>query len=214
MANKQLKNAIVYKGKTYPVVRTNNIAGLGPDPCGLCDPVIRRACKEDYFQPCRIFNRGYHLAHFGKPKKETKANKTTPFDIPNLDELYRQVVGFVKDKQGEKGYIDCQPFADSSGDIIYAILYDGEYGYGIEHYVYGVRVKDGDLEVLLEPIITTCHVTYKEKDFLEEENRENEWLSVKDGDVYYIPTLFSIAESIAQYETDGENLKRRFPDKI
>ena len=195
MANKQLKNAIVYKGKTYPVVRTNNIAGLGPDPCNLCNPVIRRACEDDYLQPCRIFNRGYHLAHFGKPKKEPKTINTTPFDIPNLDELYRQVVGFVKDKQGEKGYIDCQPFQEPIGDTIYAILHDGEYGYGIEHYVYGVRVKEGELEVLTEPITHTCRVKYEENDFQE----SDAWVSVKDGDVHYIPTLYSIAESIAQY---------------
>lgn len=199
MANKQPKNAIIYKGKTYPVVLTNNIAGLGPDPCALCEPTIRRACKHDYFEPCTIFNKGHHLAHFGKPKKEPKTINTTPFDIPNLDELYRQVVGFVKDKQGEKGYIDCQPFQEPIGDIIYAFLHDGEYGYGIQHYVYGVRVKDGDLEVLLEPIMINHRVIYKEEDFLNEENGENEWLSIKDGDVYYIPTLFSIAESIAQY---------------
>lgn len=192
MANKQPKNAIVYKNKTYPVVLTNNIAGLGPDPCALCDPAIKRACKRDYFEPCRIFNRGHHLAHFGKPKKEPKTINTTPFDIPNLDELYRQVVGFVKDKQGEKGYIDCQPFQGPNGDTIYAIQFDGEYRYGIEHYVYGVRVKDGELEVLLEPIAHTYRVKYEETDF-------KDWLSVKDGDVYYIPTLFSIAESIAQY---------------
>lgn len=197
MANKQPKNAIVYKGKTYPAVLTNNIAGLGPDPCSLCDPAIKRACYKNYHEPCRIFNRGHHLAHFGKPKKEPKTIKTTPFDIPNLEDLYRQVVGFVKDKQGEKGYIDCQPFQEPISDTIYAIVYDGEYGngYGIEHYVYGVRVKDGELEVLTEPITHTCHVIYEETDFSQSEA----WLLVKDGDVYYIPTLFSIAESIAQY---------------
>ena len=67
-----LKNAIILNGTTYKVIRTNNIAGLGPDPCSLCDPTMKRRCGPEGYadlQPCRVFNRGHMLAHFKKVKK-------------------------------------------------------------------------------------------------------------------------------------------------
>ena len=78
--------------------------------------------------------------------------------IPNLDSLYDKVREYVETNQGEKGYIDCQPHLGN--DVIYAILYDGEYGLGMENYVYAVRVVNGDIEVLLEPILRTCLTVY------------------------------------------------------
>ena len=62
-------NAIILDGKTYKVVRTNNIAGLGPDPCSLCDPGMKRRCLRPAsmdLEPCKIFNKGHFLAHFKK----------------------------------------------------------------------------------------------------------------------------------------------------
>ena len=41
--------------------------------------------------------------------------------IPNLDEMYEDVVRFVQEHQGEKGYIDCQP--SLNGDIIYGFIF-------------------------------------------------------------------------------------------
>ena len=67
------KNAIIINGVTYKVVRTNDIAGLGPDPCSLCDPSVKRRCQpRGYaeYQPCEIFNHGYMLAHFKRMKEE------------------------------------------------------------------------------------------------------------------------------------------------
>lgn len=57
-------NQIIIDNQVYVVRRTNNIAGLGPDPCSLCD--LRKKCEIEYVQPCRLFHRGYHLAHFVK----------------------------------------------------------------------------------------------------------------------------------------------------
>ena len=118
------------------------------------------------------------------------------FNIPNLDPLYNEVVEFVKENQGEKGYIDCQPALKN--DIIYAIMYSGDMGCGYEYYVYGVRVRDNELEVRLEPINDTYTVKYEEEDFTEDDPY-NPWESVRCGDVYYIPTLFNIAECIEEY---------------
>lgn len=64
-----MKNAIILNGKIYKVEHTNNIAGLGPDPCILCDKTIRKKCEDangNVIQPCRIFNKGHYLAHFKK----------------------------------------------------------------------------------------------------------------------------------------------------
>ena len=114
--------------------------------------------------------------------------------IPNLDEMYNDVVKFVKANQGKKGYIDCQPFLN--GDIIYGFIYDDEERRGVENYVYAVRVVDDDLECILEPVMNSYRVKYAPEDFTSE---DAEWYSVRWGDVYYIPTLFNIAESIGEY---------------
>ena len=119
-------------------------------------------------------------------------------NIPNLDPLYEEVVAYVKEHQGEKGYIDCQPFQKESGDTIYAIMYDDDERKGIEYYVYAVRVVDDDLEVLLEPIMSSYRVTYTPDDFTDKD-AEDKWFSVRCSDVYYIPTLFDIAECIEEY---------------
>lgn len=122
--------------------------------------------------------------------------KTLREQIPNLDKLFNKVVEFVKLNQGEKGYIDCQPSHKS--DIIYSVMYEDFSGCGVEQYVYGVRVKDGDLEVLLEPIMRTYLTVYQDEDFTSED-AEEKWYSVRWSDVYYIPTLFNIAECIEEY---------------
>jgi hypothetical protein len=116
-------------------------------------------------------------------------------NIPNLDSLYDEVVAYVKEHQGEKGYIDCQPSLNE--DIIYGIVYDDFVGSGLEKYVYAVRVVDNDLECLLEDITGTWRTVYTDEDY---KNEEDKWYSVRWSDVYYVPTLFNIAECIEEYE--------------
>lgn len=113
-------------------------------------------------------------------------------NIPDLNPLYDEVVAYVAEKQGDKGYIDCQP--SLNGDIIYGIIYDEFSGAGIEKYVYGVRVNENDLEVLLVGITRTYLETYADEDF-----NNGIWESVRWSDVYYVPTLFNIAENIEEY---------------
>ena len=126
--------------------------------------------------------------------------KTLRESIPNLDGLFKKVVKFVKANQGEKGYIDCQPFkADDDGtirgDIIYGIVFDEAEDCGVEKYVYGVRVVDNDIEILLESVTRTYRTVYKNSDFI----NSDEWLSLRWSEVYYVPTLFNIAEAIEEY---------------
>ena len=124
--------------------------------------------------------------------------------IPNLTPLFESVRDYVKANQGEKGYIDCQP--SKKLDTIYGIMYEDFSGVGVEHYVYAVRVVDDDLEVLLEPFMRTYLVTYENEDFTSEDNADK-WYSVRWSDVYYVPTLFNIAESIEEYVDGGFTLE-------
>lgn len=114
--------------------------------------------------------------------------------IPSLMPLEECVMDYIEKHQGEKGYIDCQP--SLNGDIIFGIVFDDFSGTGIEKYVYGVRVKNDDIEVLLVDITHTYTETYSDEDFKLDEDK---WLSIKWSDVYYIPTLFNIAENIEEY---------------
>lgn len=122
--------------------------------------------------------------------------------IPNLDEMYEDVYNFVKAHQGEKGYIDTQ---SDKNDTIYCFVYEDFSGQGEERIVYGVRVKDGDLEICYEPFMRTYRVEYNDEVFkgeCEDAEANADWQSVRFSDVYYIPTLFSIAESIWEYVED------------
>lgn len=116
--------------------------------------------------------------------------------VPSLDGLYDDVVAFVKEHQGKKGYIDVQPSLNLDG--IHCFVFEDETGCGEEKSVYGVRVVDSngkdDLQVCFETFTRTYDVKYRKKDFM-----EAEWLSVIWSDVYYVPTLFSIADNIEEY---------------
>lgn len=118
------------------------------------------------------------------------------FTIPNFDPLYEEVMAFVKEHQGEKGYIDTQ---DSTLDPIYTFNIDVN-GDAYECKVYGVRVKDYgdegcDLEVITEPCTRTYVVTYEDDDF----RTSDEWESVRWSEMPYIHTLLNIAENIEEY---------------
>lgn len=119
-------------------------------------------------------------------------------NMPDFNPLYNEVVAYVKEHQGEKGYIDCQP--SLKGDIIYAVVYDDFTRCGLEKYVYGVRVVDGDdgldLECLLVDITFSWRSVYQPEDF---KSKEADWLSVRLSDVYFWHTLLNIAKSIEQY---------------
>lgn len=123
--------------------------------------------------------------------------KDKVMNIPNLDPLFEEVLDFVKTNQGEKGYIDCQPSLNN--DIIYGIVFDDFMGSGLEKYVYGVRVDEtdgvADVEILLKDITHAYRTLYTDEDF----KASDEWVSLKWSDVYFVPTLFNIAESIEEY---------------
>lgn len=112
----------------------------------------------------------------------------------DLEPMFQSVCEFVKSHQGEKGYIDTQ---DDGADTIYTIVYDEVSGLACEKRVHGVRwnEEEKDLEIVYDDIVRTYVITYSDDDFKNSEN----WHSVKWSDVYYIHTIFQIAENIEEY---------------
>lgn len=113
--------------------------------------------------------------------------------IPDLNPMYNAVVEFIKTHQGEKGYIDTQ---NDDLDTIYTYAFNYDSNAFEENVVHGVRVVDNEIEVVYEPFTRTYKVVYDEDSFKSE---DTEWESIRGGDIAYIPTIFSIAESIWEY---------------
>ncbi len=113
------------------------------------------------------------------------------FKIPNLQPMLEAVTAFVLNHQGDKGYI----LTDApEKDYIYDIEYSFEKNCANEFQVKAVRVKYGILEILTD----TDNVRYNDETVKEIE--ESVWDSVKYSDViYFIPTIFNIAENIESY---------------
>ena len=124
--------------------------------------------------------------------------------VPNLDTMYNAVCKYVKKHQGEKGYIDVQPYQENAGDTIYTYVFEDFSGTNEEQIVYGVRWNEEvkDLEICFEPYMRTYKLVYGEDNFLgkcDEEVANADWYSVKWSDVLYVPTIFNLAEFIEEY---------------
>ena len=128
--------------------------------------------------------------------KMENSNKKPYELVPNFDELYNATYEYIKEHQGEKGYIDTQ---DEACDNISAYVYDECMGCAVEMRVHGVRanIESEDIEIVYEPIMRTYRIEYSDEDFKSE---EAEWKTIRWGDiVYYSPTLLDIAENIHEY---------------
>lgn len=116
--------------------------------------------------------------------------------VPNLTGLYNKVYEFVKEHQGEKGYIDTQ---NDACDRMSAYVYDEGMGCAVEQEVHGIRVdaETKDIEIVVEPIMRTYKIQYDEESFKSE---DTVWESLRYGEVvYYGPTLLEIADVIEEY---------------
>lgn len=126
-------------------------------------------------------------------------------NIPNFDPLYDEVVAYVKEHQGEKGYIDCQPYnVKNPGDTIYTYEFSDFSSTFEERVVYGVRWNEEtkDLEICFEPYMRTYRIIYDDDVFrgeCKDPDADAKWYSVRWSDVHYIPTLLNIAENIEEY---------------
>ena len=128
------------------------------------------------------------------------ALKNSPFDIPDLEPLLESVTEYVKAHQGQKGFILTD---DKELDPIYDIEYCPHENQVIERHVKAVRVdENGALGIIAD----NHDIDYKEEDVADA--GEDLWHHVADDDiVYFIPTLFNIAENIPEYRDTTEETK-------
>jgi len=119
-------------------------------------------------------------------------DERNPMRIPDLTPMYEAVRDFVKEHQGDKGFI-CTD--DSTCDTIWCVVRDLVYFEIYEYEVKAIRVKDNNLEILYDDASTR----YDEKscgDMMD----DNCWFDVRLHDcIDYIPTIFNIAENIQEY---------------
>lgn len=131
---------------------------------------------------------------------EPKTVKTVKDFIPNFDPLYQAVCRFISDHQGKKGYIDTQGHDGRPHcDPIFSIEWNEDLNLDVSMRVHGVRVVDGDLQVVTEMPHSGCsaRIVYRDEDFC---SPDADWLSVCNGEgIQYVPTLLNIAEFIEPY---------------
>lgn len=117
------------------------------------------------------------------------------FKIPNLMPMYEAVSDFVSTHQGKSGFIRTQ---DTRCDTIWVMLFeDYDYSY-IENEMKAIRVKNGVLECIHDrPYIDWSPQAIAAAS-------DEEWCSIMyDDEIYFLPTIFNIAENINQYVYDS-----------
>ena len=117
-----------------------------------------------------------------------------PFCIPDLTLMYEKVRDFIRNNQGEKGFICTH---NPQCDTIFTIIYDG-CSYEVNEYtIKAVRVNDYNrIQILFD----TFNTVYTEEIISDMMNDNEDWYDVQyDDAVYYIPTIFNIAEYIREY---------------
>jgi len=114
----------------------------------------------------------------------------------SINNLCEVVKNYVKEHQGENGFINTNIYdeeTDNDGnDIIYGMEYCDEHEMGEERIVFGVRVKNDFLQVLMLPNWDEpTKESYKNEDM---------WDNVDGGvSCYFYPTIINLAECIEQY---------------
>lgn len=117
-----------------------------------------------------------------------------PFRVPDLDPMYEALKRFIKTNQqeNEKGYIltDIKEL-----DSIYAIHYNYDEGEVHESHVKAIRVDEyDDIQVLID----IWNVNYDDEAV--KSAKHEDWYDIRFDDfIYYVPTIFSIAENIQEY---------------
>ncbi len=133
-----------------------------------------------------------------KPSAKSNGATTSLPGIPDLRPMYESVRDFVRDNQGEKGYIDTQ---DEDHDTIWAFIYTESENNATEVQVKAVRVDGhGNLQVVVDDHKTD----YSDEDLRACDNNDRSifgrWTDVWDDDnLYFIPTIFNLAEFIREY---------------
>ena len=115
--------------------------------------------------------------------------KENIFGLPDWDEIYKKVVAYVKQHQGEKGYIIT--YDVEGGDSPWVMYYAGYDSAFWETEVQAVRVNHNSLQILYE----------RDADEINDEDipqiNDSDWETVLSSAVVCpLSTLISIAEEI------------------
>lgn len=130
-------------------------------------------------------------------------NPNNPFGIPDLTPMLEKVTAYVKEHQGEKGFINTD---NMDCDTIWGLIYDERLNEGVEVQVKAVRVNEhGILEAMVDydpnTIYTDDGITESEK-LNHNTSVYGTFLDVRNDDyLYFIHTIFNIAENIREYVT-------------
>ena len=128
------------------------------------------------------------------------------FQVPDLNPMYEAIKAFVKDHQGHKGFINTD---DPNGDAMYSLEYSQEENRVNEYHIKGIRVNRHNC---LEVITDLYNVRYSDDDI--HRCGDSEWLNVRHSDeVYFVPTIFNIAEALAKYVEDIADIPERLKNK-
>lgn len=112
--------------------------------------------------------------------------------LPDLTPAYNALLAFVKEHQGEKGFIRTD---DDSCDTIWSFIYSDALSSGVEQQVLAVRAVDNNLEVCL----SYSEYSYKDEFTDDDFKCESNWYDLRLSDVYYRETLYNILENIEEY---------------
>ena len=131
-----------------------------------------------------------------------------------IDEIYNKTLATIKRIQGDKPYIETQ---DNSCDRMYFIAYEEENNSNVvEGIILGVRAVGDEIQILGSTTNDAFRIGapyFDEEDFqYATENYENDnfiddwewcWQTIKGSIIIHlIPTLFSIAEVIEEYDNE------------
>jgi DNA repair protein RadC len=116
-----------------------------------------------------------------------------PFCVPELNSMYKAVRDYIRVFQQKKGYILTD---DDTKDTIWGYTFSEKQQRHIEKQVKAIRVNAQDaIEVLLD------NPGKKYTDKTMQYIHSDKWMVIcGDTDAQYIPTLFSIAKAIRDYE--------------
>lgn len=118
-------------------------------------------------------------------------DQRNPMRIPDLSPMYEAVRDFIRENQGDKGFICTE---DNRCDTIWTYVYNDTLTSIYEYQVKAVRVKNNRLEVLYD----LSQIFYEDE--MVKIQSEDEWYDVQYADlILYVPTIFNIAECIQEY---------------
>ena len=132
-----------------------------------------------------------------------------------IDAVYNQTLAAIKHIQGDKPYIETQGSMADGYDRMYFIAYEDGTQNVVEGVILGVRAIGDEIQILGATTNDAFRIGapyFDKEDFqYATENYENNkfiddwewcWQTIKGSEIIHlIPTLFSIAEVIEEYDT-------------